>query len=56
MAEALFIDPGDRTTLQQWAARLAISERSLASGAKRDGNELTLAPATSFDDCPESSG
>ncbi|MNC10229.1 HTH-type transcriptional repressor of iron proteins A [compost metagenome] len=30
MAEALFADPGDRTTLQQWAARLATSERSLA--------------------------
>lgn len=30
MAEALFADPGDRTTLKQWAARLATSERSLA--------------------------
>ncbi|EKK4081623.1 AraC family transcriptional regulator [Cronobacter dublinensis] len=30
MAEALFADPGDRTTLQQWAVRLATSERSLA--------------------------
>lgn len=30
MADTLFADPGDRTTLRQWAARLAISERSLA--------------------------
>lgn len=30
IADALFIDPSDRTTLQQWAARLATSERSLA--------------------------
>ncbi len=30
MAETLFADPGDRTTLQQWASRLATSERSLA--------------------------
>lgn len=30
MAETLFAAPGDRTTLQQWAARLATSERSLA--------------------------
>lgn len=30
MAEMLFADPGDRTTLQQWASRLATSERSLA--------------------------
>lgn len=30
MADALFADPGDRTTLGQWADRLATSERSLA--------------------------
>ncbi|EBS7633958.1 helix-turn-helix transcriptional regulator [Salmonella enterica] len=30
MAEALFMNPGDRATLQQWAARLATSERSLS--------------------------
>lgn len=30
MTEALFKDPGDRKTLQQWAIRLATSERSLA--------------------------
>ncbi|HBQ5896664.1 TPA: helix-turn-helix transcriptional regulator [Klebsiella variicola subsp. variicola] len=30
MAETLFTDPGDRATLQQWASRLATSERSLA--------------------------
>ncbi|MGO1870366.1 MAG: helix-turn-helix domain-containing protein, partial [Halomonas sp.] len=30
IADTLFADPGDRTTLRQWAARLATSERSLA--------------------------
>ena len=30
MAEALFNEPDDRRTLKQWAAHLAISERSLA--------------------------
>ncbi|MGP3372540.1 helix-turn-helix domain-containing protein, partial [Escherichia coli] len=30
IADALFADPSDRTTLRQWAARLATSERSLA--------------------------
>ncbi|MCS6068845.1 helix-turn-helix domain-containing protein [Klebsiella variicola subsp. variicola] len=30
MAETLFAGSGDRTTLQQWASRLATSERSLA--------------------------
>lgn len=35
MAEALFADPGDRTTLQQWAVRLATSERSLARLVQR---------------------
>ncbi|HBV38370.1 MAG TPA: AraC family transcriptional regulator [Erwinia sp.] len=30
IADALFSDPGDRTTLRQWAAQLATSERSLA--------------------------
>lgn len=30
ISDALFSDPGDRTTLRQWAARLATSERTLA--------------------------
>ena len=30
ISDALFSYPGDRTTLRQWAARLATSERSLA--------------------------
>ena len=30
IADALFADPSDRTTVRQWAARLATSERSLA--------------------------
>jgi AraC-like DNA-binding protein len=30
ISDTLFADPGDRTTLRQWAARLATSERSLA--------------------------
>ncbi|EMR6904655.1 TPA: helix-turn-helix transcriptional regulator [Serratia marcescens] len=30
IADVLFADPGDRTTLQQWANRLATSERSLS--------------------------
>lgn len=30
IADALFAEPGDRTTLRQWADRLATSERSLA--------------------------
>ncbi|MDH7794605.1 MULTISPECIES: helix-turn-helix transcriptional regulator [unclassified Beijerinckia] len=30
IAEALDVDPGDRSTLTQWAARVAVSERSLA--------------------------
>lgn len=34
ITEALFADPGDRATLQQWAARLATSERSLARMVK----------------------
>lgn len=34
MAEALFNEPDDRRTLKQWAAHLAISERSLARRIK----------------------
>ncbi|WP_249268385.1 hypothetical protein [Serratia marcescens] len=30
IVDVLFTDPGDRTTLRQWANRLATSERSLA--------------------------
>ncbi|MFP3520591.1 AraC family transcriptional regulator, partial [Pseudomonas sp. SIMBA_077] len=30
IADTLFSDPGDRTTLREWATRLATSERTLA--------------------------
>lgn len=56
MAEALFNEPDDRRTLKQWAAHLAISERSLAADKRGDRNELwPLASAAAFDDCTKPS-
>lgn len=36
IADALFLDPSNRTTLRQWAEQLATSERSLARLVKSD--------------------
>lgn len=36
IADTLFADPSDRTTLRQWAEQLAMSERSLARLVKSD--------------------
>lgn len=36
LAEALAADPGDRSTIRQWAARLALGERTLTRLIERE--------------------